>query len=50
MKYYITNCVLPLVLCTIVSQLNVVLLALTDVFVTAESISFCLMPVNIVSH
>ena len=41
---YVTLCILPLMSCTIASQLNVALLTLTHVFVMAKSIVLCLMP------
>lgn len=43
---YVTLCILPLMSCTIASQLNVALLTLTHVFVMAKSIVLCLMPIK----
>ena len=43
---YVALCILPLMSCTIASQLNVALLTLTHVFVMAKSIVLCLMPIK----
>ena len=43
---YVKLCILPLMSCTIASQLNVALLTLTHVFVMAKSIVLCLMPIK----
>ena len=43
---YVTQFILPLMSCTIASQLNVALLTLTHVFVMAKSIVLCLMPIK----